>query len=121
MKVFKLFYLEIEDIFIISHAGTLKGTLEGEINNFAIDMFQGGKTMNIGDGKHMRLITDAEQYYVNSQFQIFLEGLGDIESLITHDKALIPFAFAHMNNIRGKIFDKQPNTQRIVLHPLSQP
>ena len=34
-----------------------------------------------------------------------------IESLVTQDRTLIPFALAHVNNVRGKIFDKHAKAQ----------
>ena len=31
----------------------------------------------------------------------------EIKSFVTYDRALIPFAIAHVNNVKGKIFDRQ--------------
>lgn len=53
VKIFNLLYLKIEDAFVISHAGTLKDTMEGETNNFGIDAFQGKTMVYIGDGRNM--------------------------------------------------------------------
>ena len=53
VKVFKLFYPKVEDVFIIRHVGMLKGTMEGGTNKSAIDVFQGGTMVNTGNGKNM--------------------------------------------------------------------
>ena len=63
----------------------------------------------------------AKKNNIDNQFQVFLEGMREIESLVTQDRALIPFALALVNNVKGKIFDRQAKAQARLLHPLSQP
>jgi hypothetical protein len=111
VKVFKLLYPKVEDVFIIRHAGTLKGTMEGRTNNYAIHAFQGAPMVNTGDGTNMHSTSFAEKNNIDNQFQVFLEGMREIESLVTQDKALIPFTLALVNNVKGKIFDRQAKAQ----------
>lgn len=70
VKVFKLFCPKIEDVFIIRHAGTLKGIIEGRTDNSPIDMFQGNMMVNIGDGKniHTTIIAKKTVYTTSSRY-----------------------------------------------------
>ena len=106
MKVFKLLYPKVEDTFIIRHAGTSKDTMEGGTNNSAIDAFQGGALVKIGDGRNMQPTMCAEEKNLNNQIHVFLDGMREIESLVTQNKSLILFALAQVNNVKGKIFDR---------------
>ena len=67
--------------------------------------------VNTGDGRNMHSTSFAEKNNIDHQFQDFLEGMREIESLVTQDRALIPFAVALVNNFKCKIFDRQTKVQ----------
>ena len=119
MKVFKHLHPAVQDGFIIRFAGTLKGTIEAGTNNSVIDAFESGRTVNSGDGASTPV--GGERVGPQGQFQEFLFVLQEIESIVTHDRSLTAFAVAQVNNVKGKIFDKQAKSQAGLLHPLSQP
>ena len=77
--------------------------------------------VNTRDGRIMHITIFAEKNNEDNQFQVFLEEMREIKSFVIQDRALVPFAIAHVNNVKGKIFDRQAEAQAKLLHPLSQP
>ena len=89
----------------------LKGTMEGGTDNSAIDAFQGGRMVNTGNDKNMHTAIFAEKNNLHNQFQVSMEGMCEIESLVTHNMVFIQFALADVNNVKGKIFDRPTKSQ----------
>ena len=113
----KLLYPKVEDNLIIRHGSMFKGTMESGTNNTAIDAFKRGMIVNTRYDANMHHIIDAKRNNVHNQFQVFLEGLHHIESLVNQDMALIPFALAHVNNVRGKyLTNKLKSKQDYYIH-----
>ena len=75
--------------------------------------------MNTGDDRNMHITIFAEKTSLHNQFQVFIEGMPKIESLVTQDMALMPFAFAHVNIVKGKIFNRQAKAQARFASPIT--
>ena len=118
MKMFKYLHPDVQDGFIIRFAGTLKGTIEGGTNNSVMDAFEPGRTVKCGDGASA---VGVDRGGPEGQFREFLAVLQEIETIVTHDRSLAAFALAQVNNVKGKIFDRQAKSRAGLLHPLSQP
>jgi hypothetical protein len=114
MKVFKCLHPDVEDAFIIRHAGTLKGTIEAGIDNSTIDAFHEGRTVNNG-------VERTEKSGPIGQYNIFIAELHEIQDIVTQDKSLTTFALAQIKSVKWKIFDRQAKAEASLLHPLSQP
>lgn len=114
MKVFKCLHPDIEDAFIIRHAGTLKGTIEAGIDNAAIDAFHEGRTVNNGVDRTTIICP-------TGKYNDFLAELQEIQNLVSQDRSLTTFALAQVKSVKGKIFDRQAKAEAGILHPLSQP
>ena len=67
--------------------------------------------VNTGNDKNMHTAIFVEKNNLHNQFQVFMEGMCEIESLVTHNMVLIQFALADVNNVKGKIFDRPTKSQ----------
>ena len=121
MKVFKTLHPEIEDAFIIRHAGTLRGTVEGGIDNSGIDAFEASRTVTSAEDVTEETDVRASRVGPNGQYRDFIAQLREMEELVTQDRSLTAFALAQVKNAKGKIFDRQAKARAGLLHPMSQP
>ena len=121
VKVFKSLHPDVEDAFIIRHAGTLKGTIESGMDNSSLDAFASGRMLHTGDGEEKEGGAKTQSVAPNGMYKEFLAEVKEIEELVTQDRKLTAFALAQVRAAKGKIFDRQAKSLAGLLHPLSQP